>query len=40
MTLDVHATTAASGCHIFSGCGYPSPGLEDFTFRPIFSIGP
>jgi len=41
VTLDVHATTAASGCHISPpGCGYPSPGLEDFTFRPIFSIGP
>ena len=40
MTLDVHATTVASGCHLFSGCGYPSPRLEDFTFKPIFSIGP
>ena len=39
MTPDVHATTVASGCHIFSGCGYPSPGLEDFQFRPIFTVG-
>ena len=38
MTPDVHATTVASGCHIFSGCGYPSPGLEDFHFRPIFTV--
>jgi F-type H+-transporting ATPase subunit a len=29
----------SSGCHIFSGCGYPSPGLQDFDFQPIFSIG-
>jgi F-type H+-transporting ATPase subunit a len=29
----------SSGCHIFSGCGYPSPGLQDFDFKPIFSIG-
>jgi F-type H+-transporting ATPase subunit a len=29
----------SSGCHIFSGCGFPSPSLESFDFRPIFSIG-
>jgi F-type H+-transporting ATPase subunit a len=29
----------ASGCHIFSGCGYPAPGLEDFDFKPLFSVG-
>ena len=29
----------ASGCHIFSGCGYPAPGLSDFQFAPIFRIG-
>jgi F-type H+-transporting ATPase subunit a len=29
----------AGGCHIFSGCGYPAPGLQDFDFKPIFSIG-
>jgi F-type H+-transporting ATPase subunit a len=40
VTPDAHVTTVASGCHIFSGCGYPSPGLDDFMFRPIFSIGP
>jgi len=33
--------TTVAGCHLFpAGCGYPSPSLEDFTFRPIFSIGP
>jgi F-type H+-transporting ATPase subunit a len=30
---------AAEGCHLFSGCGYPAPGLQDFDFRPLFSIG-
>ena len=40
MTGDVHVTAAGSGgCHIFSGCGYPAPSLNDFDFRPIFSIG-
>ena len=27
------------GCHIFSGCGFPSPGLQSFDFRPLFSVG-
>jgi F-type H+-transporting ATPase subunit a len=26
-------------CHIFSGCGFPAPGLENFEFQPVFSIG-
>ena len=30
---------SSSGCHIFSGCGFPSPSLESFDFKPIFSIG-
>jgi F-type H+-transporting ATPase subunit a len=38
VTPDAHVTTVASGCHLFSGCGYPSPGLEDFQFRPIFTV--
>jgi F-type H+-transporting ATPase subunit a len=31
----------ASGtdCHIFSGCGFPSPGLQSFVFQPIFNVG-
>jgi F-type H+-transporting ATPase subunit a len=29
----------ASGCHIFSGCGYPAPSINDFYFKPIFIIG-
>jgi F-type H+-transporting ATPase subunit a len=39
VSADVQAMTGASGCHIFSGCGYPAPSLDDFLFRPIFSIG-
>jgi F-type H+-transporting ATPase subunit a len=38
VTGDV-AAAASGGCHIFSGCGFPAPGLQDFTFPPIFSIG-
>jgi F-type H+-transporting ATPase subunit a len=29
----------SSGCHLFSGCGFPAPSLSDFQFRPIFTIG-
>jgi F-type H+-transporting ATPase subunit a len=29
---------SASGCHIFSGCGYPAPSLNDFQFKPIFKV--
>ncbi len=36
---DVQAMTTASGCHLFSGCGYPAPSYEDFLFRPILTIG-
>ncbi len=36
---DIHAITTASGCHIFSGCGYPAPSVSNFYFKPIFSIG-
>jgi F-type H+-transporting ATPase subunit a len=40
VTGDVRVLAApAGGCHIFSGCGYPAPGLQDFNFRPIFSVG-
>lgn len=37
MTGDVAAP--AGGCHIFNGCGYPAPGLQDFLFKPVFTIG-
>ena len=38
MTGDV-GVLASGGCHIFSGCGFPSPGLQSFEFKPLFSIG-
>jgi F-type H+-transporting ATPase subunit a len=37
VTGDVAAP--AGGCHIFNGCGYPAPGLQNFLFKPAFSIG-
>jgi F-type H+-transporting ATPase subunit a len=36
---DVRASTVASGCHLFSGCGYPAPSISDFNFKPIFTVG-
>jgi F-type H+-transporting ATPase subunit a len=40
VTGDVQVVAApAGGCHLFGGCGYPAPGLQDFNFRPIFTIG-
>jgi F-type H+-transporting ATPase subunit a len=30
---------ADPGCHLFSGCGFPAPGLQDFNFKPLFSVG-
>jgi F-type H+-transporting ATPase subunit a len=39
MVSDVQVFTAASGCHIFAGCGYPAPSIDDFYFKPILTIG-
>jgi F-type H+-transporting ATPase subunit a len=43
VSLDTYVSAAALACkgshHIFNGCGYPAPGLGDFSFTPIFSIG-
>jgi len=33
------AASASGGCHIFSGCGFPAPGLQDFVWKPFFTIG-
>jgi F-type H+-transporting ATPase subunit a len=35
------AATTAGGCHFQSkpSCGYPAPTIEDFFFKPIFTIG-
>jgi F-type H+-transporting ATPase subunit a len=38
VTSDV-VVLAGGGCHIFSGCGFPSPGLQDFNWKPFFHIG-
>jgi F-type H+-transporting ATPase subunit a len=35
----VLATSTASSCHLFSGCGFPAPSIEDFYFSPLFKIG-
>jgi F-type H+-transporting ATPase subunit a len=43
VSVDVHVKALASGCHIFSGCGYPAPVVGQtsgiFYFTPIFHIG-
>jgi F-type H+-transporting ATPase subunit a len=33
------AAAAGGACHIFSGCGFPAPGLQDFIWTPLFTIG-
>ncbi|WP_189972905.1 F0F1 ATP synthase subunit A [Streptomyces avidinii] len=35
------ATTLAfeTDCHIFEGCGFPTPGLHSFLFKPMFTVG-
>src|SRR5260221_1572599 len=35
----IRAVCTPSGSHIFSGCVYPAPSIDNFFFRPIFSIG-
>ena len=35
----VLAAGAAGSCHIFSGCGYPAPSINDFYFTPFFKVG-
>jgi F-type H+-transporting ATPase subunit a len=40
VTGDVQVVAApGGGCHIFGGCGFPAPGLQDFDFKPIFTVG-
>jgi F-type H+-transporting ATPase subunit a len=38
VTSDV-GVLAGGGCHLFSGCGFPAPGLQSFDYRPLFTIG-
>jgi F-type H+-transporting ATPase subunit a len=35
------ATTTANciGGHLFGGCGFPAPSIQDFYFTPLFKIG-
>ncbi|MFE2098663.1 F0F1 ATP synthase subunit A [Streptomyces sp. NPDC059468] len=28
-----------SDCHVFTGCGFPAPGLHSFVFKPLFTVG-
>lgn len=30
---------AETSCHLFTGCGFPAPGLQSFLFEPLFSVG-
>jgi F-type H+-transporting ATPase subunit a len=39
VTGGIQVAAAGGGCHIFSGCGFPAPGLQNFNFKPMFSIG-
>jgi F-type H+-transporting ATPase subunit a len=38
---DLRVLTTAGGCHFQShpSCGYPAPGIGDFYFKPLFTIG-
>jgi F-type H+-transporting ATPase subunit a len=36
---DVLAVSAASSCHLNSGCGFPAPSITDFYFTPLFKVG-
>ena len=29
----------SGGCHLGNGCGFPAPGLQNFDFKPIFTVG-
>lgn len=40
--IDGRMTLAVADCvggHIFGGCGYPAPSIDNFYFKPIFSVG-
>jgi F-type H+-transporting ATPase subunit a len=41
LAVSADQTTLAfeTDCHIFDGCGFPSPGLHSFLFEPMFSVG-
>jgi F-type H+-transporting ATPase subunit a len=35
----VVAAEAAKSCHLYSGCGFPAPSIQDFYFTPFFKVG-
>ncbi|GAA3751047.1 F0F1 ATP synthase subunit A [Streptomyces tremellae] len=37
--MSAHTLLAESGCHLFTGCGFPAPGLNSFDFKPFLTIG-
>lgn len=40
--IDARGTLAAADCiggHLFGGCGYPAPSINNFYFKPIFTVG-
>jgi F-type H+-transporting ATPase subunit a len=39
LTVAAAATCSPSSSHIYSGCGFPAPSIQDFYFTPLFSIG-
>ncbi|MFF7632830.1 F0F1 ATP synthase subunit A [Kitasatospora sp. NPDC008050] len=39
MSADRLTQLASGGCHLFSGCGFPAPGLNEFQFDSIFKVG-
>lgn len=42
MPADLVLASGGADCHLNSGCGFPAPGVEIFTFDPLvtFNIGP
>jgi F-type H+-transporting ATPase subunit a len=39
LAAEVAKTCSPTSSHIFSGCGFPAPSIQDFYFTPLFSIG-
>lgn len=39
MSAEPQTLAFDASCHIFSGCGFPAPGLHTFMYKPIFEVG-
>jgi F-type H+-transporting ATPase subunit a len=37
--LAASAAQSCTGGHLFGGCGFPAPSIEDFYFTPLFKVG-